>query len=115
MSDSRVSSPRTLAFWAGFAATAGVLYVAAMELNWAAFTYHPRLGEWAWGVERPRSGPAMYWYGWLATAALGGSVAGAIAAALSRAESLWFRLGWIVPAAAMVAAVYFMIPFFTAP
>ena len=25
------------------------------------------VGEWGLGVEKPRDGPAMYWYGWLAT------------------------------------------------
>jgi hypothetical protein len=107
-----------LAFWAAFAAVAAVLYVVAMELNWAVFTYHPRLGTFALGVEAPRSGPAMYWYGWLTTAAGGGVVAGAAASVAARARSdrtasalaLW--LGWLVPAGAMATALYFMIPFF---
>ena len=110
-----VLRPAGLVFWSAFAAVAGVLYVVAMELNWAAFTYHPRLIEFGLGVERPRSGPAMYWYGWIATATGGGLVAGmlALGAARGLAARYWLLVGWVVPAAAMIAACYFMIPFFT--
>jgi hypothetical protein len=109
MSDARV------AFWAVFAGVAGIVYVAAMENNWAAFTYHPRLVEFAWGVERPKSGPAMYWYGWMTTSALCGLAAGAVAALAARriGRSFWFAAGWVVPAGAMLAAIYFMLPFVT--
>jgi hypothetical protein len=104
-----------LAFWSTFAAVACVMYVVAMEMNLAAFTYHPRLVEFAWGVERPKSGPAMYWYGWIATSALCGLAVGAVAAVAARGvgRTPWFALGWVVPAVAMLAAIYFMIPFFT--
>lgn len=116
MDTRRPSSDAPLAFWATFAAVASVLYVVAMELNFAAFTYHPRLVEFGLGVEAPRSGPAMYWYGWLTTAALGGLVAGLVAVLAARrigTANLWLAIGWLVPAAAMAAALYFMIPFFT--
>lgn len=97
-----------------FAAVAAVLYVVAMEVNWAAFTYHPRLVEFGWGAEPSRNGPAMYWYGWITTATFGGIVAGAIAAiAPWRGDKFWPLIGWLVPAGAMAASVYFMIPFFT--
>lgn len=109
------SANASLAFWAVFAAATSVLYVFAMELNLAAFTYHPRLVEFAPGVEAPKSGPAMYWYGWLATAAAGGIVAGLVAAIVARriGAKVWLGVGWLVPAGAALAAVYFMIPFFT--
>jgi len=92
-----------------------VLYVFAMEMNLAAFTYHPRLVEFGLGVEPPRSGPAMYWFGWITTSIGGGLVAGAIAlvAAHGLAARYWLWLGWLAPAGAMIAACYFMIPFFT--
>ena len=104
-----------LAFWSVFAGVAGVIYIFAMENNWAAFTYHPRLVEFALGVERPKSGPAMYWYGWMTTSAGGGLLAGGVAALTARVvpQRLWLAFGWLVPAGAMVAAIYFMLPFFT--
>lgn len=112
------SVPRTaLAFWSVFATVAGVLYVVAMEMNLAAITYHPRLVEFDLGTVPPKSGPAMYWYGWMTTAAGGGLIAGALAAILTRAggsAKLWLWLGWIGPAVAMLASAYFMLPFFTA-
>lgn len=103
-----------LRFTAVFGATFAILYVVAMEMNIAAFTYHPRLMEFGLGTESVRSGPAMYWYGWVATSAIGGLVLGAVAWILPvRAPRLWYALGWLLPLGGMIAAVYFMIPFFT--
>jgi hypothetical protein len=110
------SSRPFLVFFGVFAAAFAVIYVFAMELNWAAFTYHPRLVEFDIGAKPPRSGPAMYWYGWMTTSALGGLAAGGAAVAmLSRTvpAKLWFALGWLVPAGAMLVSIYFMMPFFT--
>lgn len=105
----------TVVFWAAFAAAFGVLYVVVMELNLAAFTYHPRLVEFALGVEPRKSGPAMYWYGWLTTAACGGLLAGLLAMLAARrigAAKLWLALGWLAPAGAMLTVIYFMSAFF---
>ena len=110
------SSRSLLVLFGVFAAVFAVLYVIAMELNWAVFTYHPRIMEFDIGTQPPRNGPAMYWYGWMTTAVLGGIVAGIVARlALARKfpATLWLALGWLVPAGAMVVAVYFMLPFFT--
>ena len=105
---------RALRFTAVFGATFAILYVMAMEMNIAAFTYHPRLMAFGLGSDAPRSGPAMYWYGWLATAALGGLALGLLAAVLPvRGAKLWYALGWLAPLGAMLAALYFMLPFFT--
>lgn len=110
------SSRPLLVLFGVFAAVFAVLYVVAMELNWAVFTYHPRPMEFDIGTQPPRNGPAMYWYGWMTTAALGGLAAGLIAmVAMARRlpAKLWLAVGWLVPAGAMVVAVYFMLPFFT--
>ena len=109
------SSTSGLAFWAGFALTASILYVVAMEMNWAALTYHPRPVDFDLGTQPPRDGPAMYWYGWMTTSALGGVVGGIVAAVLARQVPgrVWLGLGWVLPALAMAASLYFMIPFFT--
>lgn len=98
-----------------FAIAFAVLYVLAVENNWALFTYHAALEEFAFLVEKQKDGPAMYWYGWLSTAGIG---AFAIAAAASWApESLskriWPGLAWAVPLATMFAFVYILRGFFT--
>jgi hypothetical protein len=96
----------SIVFSAAFAAA----YLAAAELNCALFTYHPVLGEFDLGTVKPRSGPAMYWYGWTATAGVVAGVAGAIAGWLP--EPLARRLGaawaWAVPLAAMIAFPWFL-------
>jgi hypothetical protein len=101
-------------FLSVFSAAFAVLYVLAMDHNWAALTYHPRPAEWGWGVEPPRNGPAMYWYGWMTTAGAGALAVAALALAAARTvpASLWFRLGWLAPAGAIVVALYLMSPFF---
>ena len=58
--------------------------------------------------------PAMYWYGWTATAALGAFMFGLIAAFLSERWTRWFWPGWlwVAPALAMIACVYLTMPWF---
>ncbi len=105
-----------LVFLGVFAAAFSVLYVIAMELNWAAFTYHPRPGIFEIGAKPPHNGPAMYWYGWMTTAALGALTAGVLAMvglANLLSAKVWLVIGWLVPVGAMAAAAYFMLPFFT--
>ena len=91
------------------------LYLLSVEFNWALFTYHAALEEFAFLVEKQKDGPAMYWYGWIVTSALGASV---IAAAATRvpagsASRLWSGLAWAVPLAAMFAFVYILRGYFT--
>ena len=64
-----------------FAVAYAVAYAISVHNNYALFTYHPALNEFGVGVQKPKDGPAMYWYGWLATA---GIVAFATNAARSR-------------------------------
>ena len=63
-----MTPPRSFpAFAIVFAVVFAVVYVIAVEENYALFTYHPAIGEFGAGVQQPKDGPAMYWYGWLAT------------------------------------------------
>jgi hypothetical protein len=94
-----------------FAVVYPILYLVAFVMNWAAFTYHSALGEWALGADRPRQGtPAMYWYGWIATSLIGTLVIATIAAYLP--DSLTRRLpaaaAWVVPLAAFATAAGLM-------
>jgi hypothetical protein len=97
-----------------FAAAFAVIYVVAVENNWALVTYHPKIGEWAWLTKPSKNGPAMHWFGWLGTATLGAAGAGLLAAlAPKRLEPpAWF--GWGVPLAVMIAFVYLLRGFFLA-
>ena len=58
--------------------------------------------------------PAMYWYGWTATAALGALVFGLVAALLPErwTQRVWPDWQWVVPAFAMIACVYLTLPWF---
>jgi hypothetical protein len=97
-----------------FAAAYAILYVLAVEYNWALFTYHPALEEFGLLVEKPREGPAMYWYGWIATAALGAFVIAAIVSWIpeSLSKRVWPGWSWAIPAAMMAFVVYVLRGYF---
>jgi hypothetical protein len=82
-----------------FSIAFAVIYIASVQYNLALFTYHPEPAQWGPLVQAPKQGPAMYWYGWLATSALGAAALAALALALparplERAASV---LVWLVP------------------
>jgi len=104
-------TPRSLSvFTVVFAVAFAVAYIIVVESNYALFTYHPALGEWGAGVEKPREGPAMYWFGWLATTGIIAAVAGAAATLLP--ESVTRRLPpsstWVVATGVMVVFCYLL-------
>jgi phosphoglycerol transferase MdoB-like AlkP superfamily enzyme len=102
------------AFGTVFAVVYAVAYVVAVENNYALFTYHPALEEFGFLVERPKDGPAMYWYGWMATAGIIAFAAAAVASLIPEraAEGLWSGLAWAVPVAMMVVFSYLLSGFF---
>jgi hypothetical protein len=74
-----------------FSAEFVVFYALAVEFNLALFTYHPQLKQFAFLVEPPKAGPAMYWYGWITTSVLGALFISAFALMLPR--RLTVRIG----------------------
>jgi len=56
----------------------------------------------------------MYWYGWLVTSGIAGSIAGAIAAFLpaSLTRRLWPGWTWVAAVGVMVAFCYLLRGFF---
>ena len=101
-----------------------VLYVLALAKNLALFTVYPSFGVVVWGTHRARDvvdpalgflAPAMHWYGWTATAALGALVVGLVAVVTPErwARRLWLGWLWAVPASAMLGCVYFTLPWFS--
>jgi hypothetical protein len=95
-----------------FAASFAVIYVLAVQNNWAAFTYHPKIGEWGWLVEPARNGPPMYWYGWLVTSTFGATATSLLAWPLVGRWSPQYWLGWLVPLVVMVVFCYLFRDFF---
>jgi len=94
-----------------FAVAYPIVYIAATEMNWAAFTYHSAIGQWGLGPNKPINGPAMYWFGWMTTSAVSAAVLATIAAYLpdSLTRRLSPSLAWMVPLLAMVTAGGLMI------
>jgi hypothetical protein len=58
--------------------------------------------------------PAMYWYGWAATAALGAAMFAVVAALLAGrwTQAIWPGWIWVIPALSMIACVYLTLPWF---
>ena len=96
---------------------------AALKFDLALFTVFPSLGIVLGGHAPPRNvvapsmsflAPAMYWYGWTATAGLGALVIGALAAWLPDGSTrrAWLTGVWVAPMLAMAACVYLTMPWF---
>jgi hypothetical protein len=107
-----------------FGTTFSFLYVIAVAKDLALFTVFPSLGivlagtQHTNGVTDPAMGflaPAMYWYGWAASAAIGalgfGMVAGMLPVRWAR-TLFWSGWVWLLPALSMIACVYLTLPWF---
>ncbi len=106
-----------------FGTTFAVLYVIALATDLALFTVFPSLGIVLAGTHHTRDvadpamgflAPAIYWYGWTATAALGALMFGLVAAFLPGrwTRTLWPWWVWVIPALSMIACVYLTLPWF---
>jgi hypothetical protein len=95
-----------------FAAAFAVIYVICVEANWALVTYQPRINEWEFLTRPSKSGPAMYWFGWLGTSFLAASAISLLALPLTRRWQPPVWIGWAVPLAVMVVFVYLLRSFF---
>ena len=102
------------AFAIVFAVAFAIAYVASVVNNYALFTYHPAIGEFGLGVQKGKDGPAMYWYGWMATSGIVASLAGVFAALLpeSATRRLWPGLTWSVALVAIAVLAYDLRQFF---
>jgi len=114
MSASPDNTPEPLSRFGSFALVFGIffaiLYVICDMAALPMFTYHPGTDRIDFGFARPRrdEGPAMYWYGWLASSALGASILGALAALLpGKARSkIPLALAWVVPVVLLPVLIY---------
>ena len=102
--DSKIASRAFPAFAIGFAAYYAPAYSftgANSTFTWPLFTYFPEIDQWRWGLVPGNDtiGPPMWWYGWIASAALVGLVCAVIALLLPEraTEKLWSTAVWIAP------------------
>jgi hypothetical protein len=119
-----MSSTRLRRFAFAYGSAFAILYVIALKLDLALFTVYPSIGIVLLGTHHSRDTvgpsmgsflPAMYWYGWTATAASGALIFGLGAALLPDQWTRWFwpRFLWVTPVLAMIACVYLTIPWLT--
>jgi len=117
------SSHASRRFAFAYATAFAVLYVVALKLDLALFTVYPSLGVVLLGTHHSRdvadpalgfAVPAIYWYGWTTTAALGALMFALIATVFPQRWTRRLWPGWlcVVQVAAMVACVYFTMPWF---
>src|SRR5262245_58142041 len=106
-----------------FGTAFAVLYVVALAKDLALFTVYPSLGIVLFGTHRSKDladpamgflAPAMYWYGWTATAATGALAFGLLAMLLPDQSTRWLgtRLICAMSVLAMIGCVYLTIPWF---
>jgi hypothetical protein len=116
-----ISSPAFRRFAFGFGIAFALLYVLALAKDLALITVFPTVGIVLLGAQHsqdaaPAMGgiPAIYWYGWTATAGLGALTFGCGAALLPErwAGRIWWGWLWVAPVFAMVACVYLTLPWF---
>jgi len=118
-----IGSTKLQRFAAVFASAFAIFYAAAVKFEIALFTVYPSLGVVLWGTRHSRehvdpamsfAAPAMYWYGWLASAALAALLFGLVAVLLPAqwARKFWPDWVWLLPVAAMAACVYFSLAWF---
>jgi hypothetical protein len=107
-------APSYAAFTVTFAVVFSVVYELAVENNWALFTYAPATGIFAPLLTPATAGPTMYWYGWIATAAIAAAVVAAVVSLIpeSLAKWVWPGLSWAVPIVVLIAFGYLLSGYF---
>jgi hypothetical protein len=116
-STSLATSTRFKTFAIVFSLTAPILYVLCELLSWPLFTYHPATNrvDFGWAPGRSGEGPAMYWYGWVATMLIGCTVLGWLATLLPERviNKVPLALIWILPVLALAPLAWALMPFWT--
>ena len=78
-----IASSKFAAVTIVFGVAYAVIYVICTEVNLPLLTYHPVIGEVDFLRAPERSGPAMYWYGWMLTSLIGAVALAWIASVVS--------------------------------
>ena len=84
-----------------FSATFAVFYGLCDVYRWPLFSYYPATGlmAWGWTPETAEDGPAMYWYGWVSSSALGALVCAWVGASSPDWVRRWVspHWAWVLP------------------
>ena len=116
-SSSLAASATFKTFAIACALTAPVLYVLCDIFGLPLFTYHPATNrvDFGWAPGRSGEGPAMYWYGWVATMLIACTVLGWLATLLPErlVKAAPLALIWILPILAMIPLAWALMPFWT--
>jgi hypothetical protein len=87
-----------------------VVYLVCEQFGGPLFTYHPAVSrlEFGWGRSRSGEGPAMYWYGWVASSLIGGLILGLLGTMLptSAVKKIPLVLLLILPTLALIPLAY---------
>ena len=104
------ASSRFGAFALVFGVSFAILYVVCDMAALPLFTYHPGTDriDPGYAPARRDEGPAMYWYGWIATSALGASILGTLATLLPEKirGRIPLALAWVVPVVLLPVLIY---------
>jgi hypothetical protein len=91
-----------------FSMVFGIAYGLCFYFNYPLFRYYPQAGEFhlLLGDEPQSSGPGIFWYGWMATAAL---VSAIVAVVVPRRWTvrMWHGWSWLVPAVVILIILYY--------
>jgi hypothetical protein len=99
-----IPSSKRVTFAIVFAVSFSVIYVIAAEVNLPVLTFHPVIGELDIGRSPARTGPAMYWYGWMLTSLIGAT---GLAFAATMVPERWLQ--WIILVGALAAGFYLIV------
>jgi hypothetical protein len=114
---SSLASPSLGTFTIVFAIAAPIIYVVSELANLPLFTYHPGTGriDFGWAAPRANEGPAMYWYGWIATMLISSALLGALTSRFlpGLGGKLPLFLIWLLPLLALPILAYGLMPFWT--
>jgi hypothetical protein len=95
-----VQEQRQALFVTIFSTAVAVFYALSDVYRWPLFSYYPATGllAWGWAPSTDNDGPAMYWYGWVATTVLLSALLALVASRWIRStrSGLW-HLSWLVP------------------
>jgi hypothetical protein len=107
---STATSSRFGTFALVFGISFGILYTICDMAALPMFTYHPGTDRIDLGFARarPDEGPAMYWYGWIASSTLGAAMLGLLAAMLPEKirSKIPLALAWVVPVVLLPVLIY---------
>jgi len=114
---SLAASARFKTFAIVFSLTAPVVYVACELFSLPLFTYHPATNrvDLGWAAGRSGEGPAMYWYGWVATMLIACTLLGWLATLLPERliNKIPLALIWLLPILALIPLAWALMPFWT--